>query len=138
DQQRRVNAVLQWLRRNSQWLLIFDNVQERHYNRLKHFIPNGDYGHIIMTTRSEWAGQTFGSGPGNLSLHVGEMHHDAAIELLLKSARMQHKATQNDILELASNIVRELWHVPLTIEFVGKGHPSEGQLKSVLKQLRNI
>ena len=97
DQGRRVKAVLQWLRRNAQWLLVFDNVQEKDYNRLKQYIPQGDYGHVMMTTRSEWAGKTFGSGPGNLALHVEEMQHDTAKELLLKSALLQdrEKRAQN-------------------------------------------
>lgn len=138
DQGRRVTAVLHWLRSNSNWLLIFDNVQQKHYNRLKTFMPLGDYGHIIITTRSEWVGKTFGSGPGNLALHVEHMEPEAAKQLLLKASQLEAREKDVQIDHLASNLVKELWYMPLTIEFVGKGHRTEEKLLAVLDILRNV
>jgi tetratricopeptide (TPR) repeat protein len=138
DQSHRVNAVLQWMRKNTQWLLIFDNLQQKDYNRLKKsYFPQGDFGHIMVTTRSEWAGKTFGSGAGNLALHVEELEHGTAVKLLLKSAQLESQSQDPKLQELASELVTQLWHLPLTIEFVGKGHTSQEQLVQLLKVLKN-
>jgi tetratricopeptide (TPR) repeat protein len=138
DQGRRIRAFLQWLRKNSRWLLIFDNVQEKDYNRLKHYMPQSDYGHVMITTRSEWVGRTFGSARDNLALHIEEMLHGTAIELLLRSTQLRTRENEAIMQDLASDVVNELWHVPLTIEFVGKGHRSEEALRKILSVLRDI
>jgi tetratricopeptide (TPR) repeat protein len=56
---------------------------------------------------------------------------------VLKSSQLQERGKELQVIELASDLVQELWHVPLTIEFVGKGHRSEQKLMAVLAVLKN-
>lgn len=102
DQSHRFKAVLGWLRKHSQWLLIFDNLQQRDYAILKRdFFLQGNFRHVIITTRSEWAGRTFGGGASNLSLHVDKLQEEAAKTLLLKSSQLESRCNKLELQPLA-------------------------------------
>lgn len=49
DQQVVVEAVRRWLRTNGDWLLIFDNAEDE--GLISDFVPHGDTGHVIITSR---------------------------------------------------------------------------------------
>src|SRR5579885_1378144 len=49
DHMKRVQAVLSWLRGNSGWLLIYDNIDD--FSTAKPFLPEGP-GHLLFTTRA--------------------------------------------------------------------------------------
>jgi tetratricopeptide (TPR) repeat protein/DNA-binding XRE family transcriptional regulator len=54
DQQLIIEAVKQWLTRHEQWLLILDNADE--LELLADFLPTGDTGCILLTTRAQATG----------------------------------------------------------------------------------
>jgi tetratricopeptide (TPR) repeat protein len=133
DQRTRIAAVREWLRRRTEWLLIFDNLQEKDYNEWKSFLPGGDTGHILVTTRSEWAAATFTSGSESLCIHLDKLDPASAPNLLLKAALLEKE--KDGLMDLATVIVERLWYIPLTIEFVGRGNQSEEKLRSLLNVL---
>lgn len=133
DQRTRIAAVREWLRRRTEWLLIFDNLQEKDYNEWKNFLPGGDTGHILITTRSEWVATTFTSGSESLCMHLDKLDPTSAPNLLLKAALLEKE--KDGLMDLATIIVERLWYIPLTIEFVGRGNQSEEKLESLLNVL---
>ncbi len=54
DQRVIIDAVIRWLRTNSHWLLIFDNVED--LAAAEAFIPRSGQGHILLTTRAQALG----------------------------------------------------------------------------------
>jgi len=54
DQNLMVRAVKYWLEANSNWLIIFDNADDLHM--VHDFLPAGDKGHILLTTRAHAMG----------------------------------------------------------------------------------
>src|SRR5436305_2411075 len=54
EQQITTNAVKQWLETHSGWLLILDNAD--HLTIVRDFLPTGNRGHILLTTRAQVMG----------------------------------------------------------------------------------
>jgi len=135
DQRTRIAVVKEWLRGRTEWLLIFDNLQEKDYNEWKNFLPGGNTGHILVTTRSEWAATTFTSGSESLCIHLDKLDATSAPDLLLKAALLEKK--KDELMDLATIIVERLWYIPLTIEFVGRGNQSEEKLRNLLSMLED-
>ena len=135
DQRTRINSVKDWLRRRKDWLLVFDNLQEADYNEWKAFLPYGDTGHIMITTRSEWVAKTFTGSNDGLCVPVEELDRKSAPSLLLQAALLESR--QDKLTDLANSIVEKLWYIPLAIEFVGRGHQSEDLLRTLLAALEN-
>lgn len=135
DQGTRINSVKDWLRRRKDWLLVFDNLQEADYNEWKTFLPYGDTGHIMITTRSEWVAKTFTGNYDGQCLRVEELDFESAPRLLLRAALLESR--QEELRDLAKAIVEKLWYILLAIEFVGRGHQSEHLLRTVLAALEN-
>lgn len=56
EQQRAVTAVTRWLAAHTEWLLVFDNVEE--IELVKTFIPPACYGSLLFTSRKQALGIT--------------------------------------------------------------------------------
>ena len=54
DQQHLISAVKQWFNTQTNWLLIFDDVED--VEVLSDFLPHGSGGHILLTTRAKSVG----------------------------------------------------------------------------------
>ncbi|SRR5260221_8456136 len=54
DQDYLVRAVKRWLREHTNWLLIFDNVND--FKVARDFIPTVKHGHVLLTTRAQDTG----------------------------------------------------------------------------------
>ena len=52
EQERQIEAVLRWLRAHQRWLLVVDNLDQPVVESLRHWLPNGLPGHLIITSRS--------------------------------------------------------------------------------------
>jgi tetratricopeptide (TPR) repeat protein len=115
DQQLIVEAVLRWLRYNSGWLLVFDNVDDLAV--ATPFLPTAARGHIMLTTRSHALG-------GNQRLQVQPMPPETGALLLLRRAdflppQALLDAVTNDTRITACNISRELDGLPLALDQAG-------------------
>lgn len=112
-QERQVAAAVRWLRENSGWLLIIDNVDtpeaaeatEELLKRLK-------TGHIVVTSRlSEW-----GHALEELSLDV--ITEGAATEFLLERTNLKRKPEPTDR-DDALSLAKDLGQLPLALEQAG-------------------
>ena len=75
-----VSAVKQWLTENQNWLLILDNADD--FAVIGDFLPTGDNGHILITTRV----QAVGSIAHGIA--VGKMDEAEGTMFLLRRARV--------------------------------------------------
>ena len=103
--------ILQWLSQSSKWLIIYDNA-DNHYAVVEKFIPPGNEGNILITSRN-----------GELrrlaldSENVANMAEDEAVSMILKSAMLD--CTSEDIRNVAKKIVSELGGIPLALDQAG-------------------
>ncbi|MGO8947720.1 MAG: FxSxx-COOH system tetratricopeptide repeat protein [Ktedonobacterales bacterium] len=116
DQQVIVDAVKQWLARHEQWLLILDNADE--LDLLTDFLPTGNTGYILVTTRAQATGSL---AP---SISIEQMSSEEGALLLLRRAQLlAPKASLEQISEedreQAENLVWAMGGLPLALDQAG-------------------
>ena len=116
DQNITVKAVERWLEQHDHWLLIVDNADD--LVLADKFLPTGDKGHILLTTRAQ--------APGTLAngIDVEEMEEDEGILLLLRRAKvLARDAPLSQVPEkdrdAAETIVKEMGGLPLALDQAG-------------------
>ncbi|KAJ7765957.1 hypothetical protein DFH07DRAFT_359600 [Mycena maculata] len=116
--------ALKWLAsKHHDWLLFFDNADDPKIN-LNSYFPQCSHGNIVITSRN----------PG-LCVHAGlhslvsDMEEVDAVELLLKSAAQETTLAN---MEIAAEIVKALWYLPLAIIQAGAFIAKSGALNSYL------
>src|SRR5581483_5381024 len=75
-----VAAVVRWLTNHSDWLLIFDNVED--VGLVKRFLPSNRRGALLFTSRRRALGMTM------QALDLGKMTLEEGMHLLLKRTRL--------------------------------------------------
>ncbi|KAJ7716787.1 hypothetical protein B0H16DRAFT_451408 [Mycena metata] len=115
--------ALRWLQSNqNEWLLLFDNADDPKIN-LNDFLPKCSHGNIIITSRNP---ELRSYGAHTL---VSDMEEADAITLLLRRA---NKESSEENFKLATEIVKELYYLPLAIvqagAFISKSEDLEGYL----------
>jgi tetratricopeptide (TPR) repeat protein len=108
DQKEAVRAVLAWLDSTENWLLVFDNVDNR--ADLRRFVPQRGRGHILITSR-ESVFQEFGIAR---PLEVVDLDAAEAVRFLLvrtgrEDANPSDRAT-------GAELAAELGNLPLALE----------------------
>jgi NB-ARC domain len=116
DQYLIVAAVKRWLEGHPGWLLILDNADE--LDLLSDFLPVGESGSLLLTTRAQATGST---AP---SISVEQMSKEEGSVLLLRRAKVLPAAGTLDqaapeVRDLAAAIVRELDGLPLALDQAG-------------------
>ena len=107
-------SALQWIsKRASNWLIVYDSA-DGHYSVVEKFLPPGNGGNVLITSRN----------PGlkritldKNSLEVLEMPNEESIHLLLKSAMLDD--TSDHIMIMARKLVLELGGIPLALDQAG-------------------
>ena len=108
-------SVKQWLSCIEQeWLLIFDNA-DGDLNHVGEYIPSGNRGNILFTSRDRMMG--FYIPSPNALVEVDAMDEEDAIALLLKSANLDNSSS--DLAAPARDIVTTLYCLPLAIDQAG-------------------
>ncbi|KAJ7716760.1 P-loop containing nucleoside triphosphate hydrolase protein [Mycena metata] len=112
-----------WLKSNhNKWLVFFDNADDPKIN-LNDFLPKCNHGNIIITSRNP---ELRNYGAHTL---VSDMEETDATTLLLRRA---NKESSEENLQLATDIVKELYYLPLAIiqagAFISKSEDLEGYL----------
>lgn len=116
DQRIIVAAVLRWLRQNSHWLLIFDNMDD--LSIAEPFLPKAGPGHILFTTRAHSFTEIA------QCLEVQQMEPETGALLLLRRASIIHlqalldTATKNER-DIARAVSQELDGLPLALDQAG-------------------
>jgi hypothetical protein len=107
-----VNAALTWLTNlDKSWLLIIDNADDPDVD-LEDYIPGGDRGHVLITTRN-----VAHTSLGNIGIDFftfDSLRHDEAETLLLVAAREEKPYSEN-VKEAANKISGALGHLALAI-----------------------
>ena len=112
-----VRGAKYWLSNlRTQWLLIIDNADDPEI-RLDDYIPEGERGHVLVTTRIP-SNKVYGT-VGPQSLHFGGLEDEDANILLLKAAS---KPVPGDLRSqgLATSITKSLGALPLALLHAGK------------------
>jgi hypothetical protein len=112
DQHVIVNAVLNWLRSHTGWLLIFDNMDD--LSVAEPFLPKAGPGHILFTTRIHALGEIA------RCLEVQKMKPEIGALLLLRRAGLLSLQTTLDLAtrddcSVAREISQELDGLPLAL-----------------------
>ncbi|KAJ7711367.1 hypothetical protein B0H16DRAFT_600879 [Mycena metata] len=115
--------TLRWLESNhNKWLVFFDNADDPKIN-LNDFLPKCNHGNIIITSRNP---ELRSYGAPTL---VSDMEEADATTLLLQRA---NKEPSEENLKLATEIVKELYYLPLAIiqagAFISKSEDLGGYL----------
>ncbi|KAJ6575699.1 hypothetical protein DFH09DRAFT_377819 [Mycena vulgaris] len=115
---------LSWLcSKRAEWLLFFDNADDPKID-LNNFFPRCKHGNILITSRNPSLQVYTGSN----SL-VSDMEETDAVELLLKSAAQAFTPGNK---EIAAEIVKALYHLPLAIIQAGAFISESGALDGYL------
>ncbi|KAJ7732343.1 hypothetical protein DFH07DRAFT_990867 [Mycena maculata] len=116
--------ALRWLAGQcNDWLVFFDNADDPKID-LNSYFPRCSHGNIVITSRN----------PG-LCVHAGlhspvsDMEEADAVELLLKSAAQETTLSNR---EIATEIVKALWYLPLAIIQAGAFVAKSGALNNYL------
>ena len=109
-----VESVLQWISDiQEEWLIVFDNADNPPVHVVEKFIPSGNRGNILITSRNRSMGRVVSSE--NI-IEIDEMEEADAVTLLLKASRLDASAEHE---KLAKNIVTELGCIPLAVDQAG-------------------
>ncbi|KIL65403.1 hypothetical protein M378DRAFT_44860, partial [Amanita muscaria Koide BX008] len=95
------------------WLMVFDNA-DGGYKMVEKFIPPGNGGGILITSRDRALGRIT---RGTHCLEVTELEEEEAIALLLKSAAVDCNSVNVGI--AAEKLVAELGCIPLAVDQAG-------------------
>jgi serine/threonine protein kinase len=93
EQRRAIEAVRTWLRKNTRWLLIIDNIED--LRLIQTLLPSAGRGHILLTTRTQTT--------GNIAqcIDLGKMTLEEGTLFLLKRTK---KVPQDAALQDASTV----------------------------------
>ena len=107
-------AALQWISGiQEEWLIVFDNADDLTPNVVAKFIPPGNRGNILITSRNPSMGRLIAF---KNVIEVKEMEEADAITLLLKASCLDASAEH---LQAAKNIVATLGYLPLAVDQAG-------------------
>jgi tetratricopeptide (TPR) repeat protein len=104
-------SVLDWLKREENWLLVFDNLEDGAV--VDGYLPDlSPKHHTLITSRNQHYDQIPAEG-----LEIGVLEVEDAINLLLTRCKLTFGDSEDrDIHTIAVEIVRELGFLPLAIE----------------------
>ena len=109
-----VESVLQWMSGiQEEWLIVFDNADDTPVYVVERFIPPGNRGNILVTSRNRSMGSLISF---ENMIEINEMEEADAITLLLKASYLNASAEH---IEIAKNIVAELGCISLAINQAG-------------------
>ena len=109
-----VECVLQWMSGiQEKWLIVFDNADNPPVNVVEKYIPPGNRGNILITSRNHSMGRIISFE--NI-IEINEMEEADAIILLLKASCLDASAEH---IKVAKNIVTELGCIPLAVDQAG-------------------
>ncbi|KAM6493295.1 hypothetical protein JOM56_011429 [Amanita muscaria] len=105
-------SALEWMSDRNDWLMVFDNA-DGGYKVIEKFIPSGNGGSILITSRDRGLARI----TSGAQLEVSEMGEEEAITLLLKSAMIDSNSV--NVVVAAQKLVAVLGCIPLAIDQAG-------------------
>ena len=109
-----VESILQWISHiQEEWLIIFDNADDPSPEIVTKFVPSGNRGNILITSRNRSMGRVISF---ENCIEINQMEEQDAVNLLLKTSCLD---ALPEHLECAKEIVHELGCIPLAIDHAG-------------------
>ena len=110
-----VESVLHWMSGiQEEWLIVFDNADVQPVYVVERFLPLGNRGNILITSRNK---TTMGRIVSSKNIiEINEMEEEDAVTLLLNASRLDASAEHK---EVAKKIVTELGCMPLAVDQAG-------------------
>ncbi|MEM7182174.1 MAG: NB-ARC domain-containing protein, partial [Spirochaetota bacterium] len=117
-----IETVQYWLRKNKDWLLIFDNAETKGIlEEAKNLIPTSGNGHVLFTTRAQATGliqavtvDCFDKDTGSIFL----LRRSKIVTLDVEEQEVQASVSEKE-LDLTHTLVRELGGLALAIDQAG-------------------
>ena len=107
-------SALQWISViEEEWMIVFDNADDLPPDVVAKFIPPGNRGNILITSRNRSMRRVIAS---ENVIEINEMEEADAITLLLKSSCLDASAEH---LQAAKTIVASLGYMPLAVDHAG-------------------
>ena len=107
-------SALQWISCiQEEWLIVFDNADDLPPDAVAKFIPPGNRGNILITSRNRSMGRLIAF---ENVIEINEMEEADAVTLLLKASCLDASAEH---LQAAKNIVALLGCMPLAVDQAG-------------------
>ena len=107
-------SVLHWISGiQEEWLIVFDNADDLPPDVVAKFIPSGNRGNILITSRNRSMGRLIAF---ENVIEINEMEEADAITLLLKASCLDASVEH---LQAAKNIVTSLGCMPLAVDQAG-------------------
>jgi hypothetical protein len=105
-------STLQWISSiQEEWLIVFDNADNLPPKMVSKFIPQGNRGNILITSRNSNMGRLVEN-----NIEVNEMEEADAITLLLRASSLD---ALPEHLQAAKKIVAEISCIPLAVDQAG-------------------
>ena len=109
-----VESALWWISHiQKEWLIVFDNADDPSPEMVAKFIPRGNRGNILITSRNRSMGRIIGFKD---AIEITEMEEPDAITLLLRVSDLDPSPER---IKTAQGIVAELGYTPLAIDQAG-------------------
>ena len=109
-----IKSTLQWISHiPEEWLIVFDNADEPPPEVVARFLPVGNRGNILITSRNRSMGRIISL---ENSIEINEMEEKDAITLLLKASCL---APVMEYQQAAEKIVASLGCIPLAVNHAG-------------------
>ncbi|KAF8337247.1 P-loop containing nucleoside triphosphate hydrolase protein [Amanita rubescens] len=105
-------SALKWISERPNFLMVYDGA-DGHYSVVEKFLPPGNGGNVLITSRNIGLKRLTLSN----STEIHGMEDEDAISLLLKSGMLDN--TDDDICNLAQQLVSQLDGIPLAIDQAG-------------------
>jgi tetratricopeptide (TPR) repeat protein len=135
QQERQIEAVMRWLREHGRWLMVLDNLEPPAVKALRHWLPPGLPGHVLLTSRTPMWSSRVGLEPlppefarGFLLDRTGGRDPEAAgavaealgrLPLALEQAAAYLEVSGRDLASYAELLRTRL------VELMGEGKPED-------------
>lgn len=107
-----LNALRQWLRMNTNWLLLIDNVGDSEYDTILDLLSSTPEGHVILTSQRRGAMESI-AGHHTMCLEVLEPSINDCIDMFFEGCRMTPTEENR---KLAREIVRDVGYLPHAVK----------------------
>jgi tetratricopeptide (TPR) repeat protein len=116
DQNKVVQGFLSWLERQSNWLLILDNVED--LSLVRGYMPKSNQGHLLLTTRRQAV------GPDIADIPLDTMNEETGATFLLKRAKriaadLPAEQIPVEVMKPAKKLSAILGGLPLALDQAG-------------------
>lgn len=107
-----LNALRQWLRANTNWLLLIDNVGDLEYDTILDLLSSTSEGHVILTSQRRGAMESI-TGRHTMCLEITEPSVEDCVDIFFEGCGMKATVANR---KFAQVIVRDVGYLPHAVK----------------------